>query len=676
MNKSFLYLEHSGWWIVLILLFSGLLSYLLYSKKNVPWNSSQNKILGSLRFLAVALLLFLLLSPSIQKITNTLEPPVIALAIDNSQSVVSRGTSEPAINEKLDQIEEKLLDLDFEVKRILLDDTSAFSSSTSNISSLISKAEKKLDYENFTGMMLFTDGIFNRGSSPLYNNYIFPIFSVGLGDTIPPKDISISRTLFNRVTYKGNDTPIRLEITQSGYINSEVEIQLTEKGSVVDKQKIRLKNTVQEVAFVVKSEIEGLRHLSANISVLPEESTPLNNSTNVFMEVIDGRKKILIVANSPHPDIRAIRTTLDQTGNYETKIYIPSIEDEEPTDIFDVVIFHGAFTPGKSYTPKENPGIWYILSNQSSITSTNKNLSFVSIDRRGSRPDKVVGSFNQNFSKFKIEKVSAFEEYPPLEVPFGEYKISGPAEVLMYQKLGSIKTQKPLMTVFDDGSQKIALTMGQNIWRWKLQEAAVYENSDQFDNLITKTIQFLSVSNDQKQFRFQPRKTNYSNNESAFFDVEVYNDIYERIYGNPIKINITDENGSSQLYNFTDSEYNPSFRTPFLRPGIYQYEASTQIGDQTFTDKGEFSIQEINPEFLSLTANHLLLRNLSQKTGGNYKHFDEADELLEDIQKKDFKSRIISEEDFIPLYQAWWWYLLIFSLFSVEWFLRRYWGGY
>ncbi|MEO1256371.1 MAG: hypothetical protein AAFY41_15990, partial [Bacteroidota bacterium] len=115
---------------------------------------------------------------------------------------------------------------------------------------------------------------------------------------------------------------------------------------------------------------------------------------------------------------------------------------------------------------------------------------------------------------------------------------------------------------------------------------------------------------------------------------------------------------------------------PFLKPGIYKYEATTEIGDQKFQDRGEFAIQEINPEFLTLTANHLMLKNLSRKSGGSYRHFSEAEKLIDDIISKNFKSRIKSEETMFPLHETWWYYFIIFSLFSAEWFLRRYWGGY
>ena len=242
--------------------------------------------------------------------------------------------------------------------------------------------------------------------------------------------------------------------------------------------------------------------------------------------------------------------------------------------------------------------------------------------------------------------------------------------------LGSVKTQKPLMAVYDDGSQKSAILAGQNIWRWKLQEAAINGNSDQFKNLITKTVQFLSVKNDKKQFRFSVRKNNFSDSEPVVFDAEVYNDIYERIYDNNISITITSEDGQPLNFNFTDSEFLSSFKSPILQPGIYRFQASVQVGNKTLTDQGEFSVQNINPEFLNLTADHRLLKNLSNKTGGAYAHLDKIDELIDEIKQRDFKSIIKSEEDIIPLYRAWWWYLIIFILFSTEWFLRKYWGGY
>ncbi|SNS60454.1 hypothetical protein SAMN05421640_0835 [Ekhidna lutea] len=676
MDKSFLQIDYSGWWILLILVVAAALSYFLYSKKDVPWNATQNWALATVRFLAITSLLLLFLTPSLRQITNYVDKPVVAIALDNSQSVVARGAGAANLTRSFQNLKEALQNQGLEPLMITFNDSDSFNVSTSNLSNLIKKVEEATENQHLAGIVLASDGIYNRGSSPVYKNHISPFFTVGLGDSIPPKDISISRTLYNKITYKGNETPIRLEISQEGYDNKLVNVELREKGQLIGEKSIRLRSSIQEVEFVLKSENEGLRHLVATIPENPEESTTENNRSNIFMEVIDARQRVLIVANSPHPDIKAIRNTLASTGNYQTDLYIPEIHDEKPNEIYDVVIFHGAFTSGISYSPKENPGKWYILSNESSVTSSNKSLPYLKIERRGSQPDKVVGSFNQNFSKFKIEDVSAFEEYPPIQVPFGEYTITGPTEILMYQKLGSVTTQKPLMAIYDDGATKSAVLVGQNIWQWKLQEAAINDNSNQFDNLITKTVQFLSVKNDKKQFRFTIRKRNLTDAEPPHFDVEVYNDIYERIYNNEISISITSEENVSENFNFTDSEYNSTFRAPTFPSGIYQYTAQVKVGDKTLTDRGEFSVQNINPEFLNLTADHQLLKNLAQKTGGSFVHLNELDQLPRIIEEKEFKAKIRSEEELIPLYKAWWWYLIIFMLFSTEWFLRKYWGGY
>ncbi len=677
MTRSFLQLEQSVWWVIIILLISAGLSYFLYNKKNVPWNTTQNWVLFGIRSLGIFLLLLLLLEPSIKKVVNTIERPIINLAIDNSQSIVARSTDSIELKSKINLIRDELVEQEIDVKLFTLSksDSILFNARTSRISDLFSSIDD-FNGVNQVATILLTDGIFNRGSSPLYRNYLQPVFTVGLGDTIPPKDISISRTQYNKVTYKGNETPIRVEISQRGYNGQNIAITLSENGEALETRDLSLKADVQEVEFILSSEKEGLRHLVISIPTLSDESTEVNNRSDIFLEVIDGRQKILLVANSPHPDIKAIRTSLDETDSYSTEVFIPSIQDEKPTEVFDVIIYHGAFSRAIQYNPKGNAGLWYILGSESEMNLLNKNLPYLKIEKIGGQPDRVTGSFNQSFSKFKVDDFNIFEEYPPIEVPYADYSTLGSSEIMMFQKLGDIVTKKPLMIVNDDGTQKSAVLMGQNIWKWKLQEAAINENSQQFDGFITKTIQYLSVKNDKKQFRFETRSSTYSDTEPVLFDVEVYNDIYERIYNNLINITITNEKNERESYEFVDSELSNTFRAPNLNAGVYQYTASVRVGESAFEENGEFLIENINPEFLDLTADHRLLKNLSYKTGGQFIHYNEVAYLPEVIKNQDFKPILTSEEAYQELYKSWWYLLIIFLAFSSEWFLRRYWGGY
>jgi len=678
MSKSLLEFEQSEWWILPMLIVSASLSYFLYHKKDIPWTKFQNWVLFGIRALAIFLLLFLLLDPNIKRVTSSIEPPVIGIAIDNSQSIVARGDDSLAIKETIRNIQDEIGEDELVVEMLTLNnkDLLQFDGKTSNLSSLLSLVDETNQDNNHVATLLFTDGIYNRGSSPLYKNYVKPIFTIGMGDTIPPKDISLSRVRYNRVSYKGNEMPIQIEINQEGYLGQEVELALTENGKLLESKNITLKSSVQEIEFVVANEEEGLRHLIVSISYQEDESSNQNNSADIFLEVIDGSQKVLIVASSPHPDVKSIRATLEKTDNYETSIYIPAIEDKVPNEIFDVIIYHGAFNSRLSFDPKGNPGTWYILNVESNLRSLNNELPYLNILRKGGQPDKVTGSFNQRFSKFKVENIEIFEDYPPIQVPYADYAMAGSSEVLMFQRLGSVTTNKPLMIVYDDGSKKSATLMGQGIWKWKLQEAAINENSESFDDFIMKTIQFLSVKNDKEQFRFIPRSSIFQDASPVLFDAEVYNDIYERIYGSEIAIKISNNKGESQDYAFAVSELNSTFQAPNLSPGIYQYEATVQVGSKNFGQKGQFLIENTNTEYIELTANHRLLKNLSSKTNGEYVHFSEVSDLVNMIKERDFKPLIKSEEELQRLISTWWWYLLIFSLFSVEWVLRRYWGGY
>ena len=679
MERNLLQFDQSGWWILVILILALAITWILYSISKTPWTKSQNLILASIRFLGVFLVLSLLLEPLINHIISRSELPIITLAVDNSSSVIARTTDSTSLESNIDNLRNELEDGGFEVKIFALNEenTITFDHPTSDLSSLHRKIESSMEGRNWVGNVLLSDGIFNEGTSPVYMPSLVPQFTVGLGDTIAPKDINISRVQFNKVSFKGNETPIRVEISQKGFDNQSLRIQLKEGEEVLQEKLLQANQAIQEVDFTVLSRDDGLRKLSLEIPIQKDEFVKENNRREIIMEIIDGKTKLLIVSEAPHPDIKAIKSALSDTENYQVDSYITSIDQSVPTELYDVVIYHGAFSKGMKSFEKENPGIWNILNDRSSINQMNKALPFLSIQRQGFQPDNVTPSLNLSFSKFKLpENKRVLEDFPPIEVVFGDYKTSGPTEVLLYQQVGSVKTKKPLFIIFDDGSNKQALLAGSNIWKWRLQEYAVTGGTKQFDDIISKTVQFLSVKNDRKQFQFRPNANRFSNLEPIFMLSEAYNDIYERIYGNKISVKVTSEDGSVADYEFVDSKLNSSFKIPPMKEGIYTFEASTQVGEKTFRDSGRFVVEEINKEYLNLTADHDLLKTVAAKTGGEYLHYNQLGLLGDQLKSRGFRPLIRSTENFTPLIQNPLMLLIILLLFSTEWVLRKYWGGY
>ncbi len=260
-------------------------------------------------------------------------------------------------------------------------------------------------------------------------------------------------------------------------------------------------------------------------------------------------------------------------------------------------------------------------------------ITYLSINLKGNGKDKVRGAYNQNFTKFKISEdlTDRIQNYPPIEVPFGEYQLVGPTEVLLYQKIGSINTERPLLVFFDDGAQKSAVTPGAGIWQWRLQEAGSEENSQLFEELILKTVQYLSIKVNKDRFVVKPRESNYHIGERVFMDAEVYNEIYERAYGNTIQLVITDESGNQTSYEMVDSPVNSSFNLGALEAGVYQFKATTTLGGKGFSETGSFAIRDIQLEGINLTADHNMLRAVAEKNDGRFYPFSQASQVSEDL---------------------------------------------
>lgn len=682
MDNSWYSFDVSSGWLLLAIVGAFVLALLLYSKKQVPWGKPVNILMGFLRFLGIFLIILLLLNPVLQLFVNTEEPPKIVFAIDNSESVALRqsGPSDQEIQTEVIKLTTGLQDM-YSVDHLLLNeslsDTIKFDGKTTDLNALLGRIDNIYEDQNLGAVVMITDGIINQGMSPAYSVYPFPVYSIGLGDTIPPKDLSIKIVRSNRVAYQGNQFPINITLSQKGFDDSAIKITILEGNKVVAEQELVASGSTMESNFLLNAEKPGLRRLTIQASKLEGESTYANNQQQLYIDVIEGKDKVLILAPAPHPDINAIRSVLSQTSNYETTLYIPGIHQKPNTKNFDVIIEMQAFS-GMKYGDYESAGKWYIMGNKSNQKLMSQEITFLSIAQKNNTNDLVRGSYNTNFTKFKLDNglIDRLDNYPPINVPFGDYQIAGPVEVMLYQKVGSITTERPLLAAFDDGAQKSVILTGSGIWQWKLQELGKEENSKLFESIVQKTVQYLSIKVNKDRFVAKPRQVNYQIGDRVFLDTEVYNDIYERSFGNTISLMVTNESGQSTNYEMVDSPVNSSFNLGSLAPGIYNYAASTLVDQKSFRENGTFVVRDIQIEKINITANHQLLKSVSQNTGGKYYHFSEAAQTIQDLKNAEFKNVIHTSKNDFPLIDSLWIILLIISTLGTEWFLRKYLGAY
>jgi hypothetical protein len=520
-------------------------------------------------------------------------------------------------------------------------------------------------------VLLASDGIFNAGLSPLHGNYKFPVYTLGIGDTSQRSDILIKNVAYNRIAYQGNKFPVRVELQSRNMADAPVTVTVLQNDKIVDKQTKRLENN-QLVTFDFQpvANEQGIQKLDIRVEQKAEEFNTRNNRSSIFVEVVEGKKKILVVASNPHPDIKPLREVIDQNSNYEFLLHIPGVKEEDlkkvkPEDV-DLVIFHQA----PDVRGKTNATFQQFLKSKASILLILGQLS--------REYDQVTPVTNASFSSFSLspEAATILTEYPPVSVHFGRMKIPLTATPLLFQRVGSVSTEKPLLAIDNQDGRKVGVMLGEGLWRWRLNEFDRTENTAAFDELFSKLIQYLSTSEDKQKFKSYPIQQDFSDTEPVVFESQVYNDIFEPVYGNKINIEITGVNGAKSSYNYVTSPGNTRYEIGGLKEGVYRYKSKTTINGKPEEVKGEFAVVTKQTELQNLTADFDLLRKLSANTGGKFYKAEQTEKMKADLGNLEAKSVIHSEESYDNVVNLKWVFWLLLFLISVEWFARKFLGSY
>jgi len=676
---------------ILLCIFVGFVYAFLLYKREAPWSKLINRGLFGMRWILVTFLCVMLLSPVLRQVLNTTEKPTVILAVDNSSSVAavydSLGTSDIANN--IRAIRSQVEDYGYEVDVVTLDGSPAleFGAETTNISEMLQDIRSDYEGRNLQEVLLFSDGLINQGASPAYNTYPFRITTVGLGDSIPKKDIRLETLTYNKVAYEGNRFPIIATLYHNGYQDRTITVEVEHRGRVVASENVNLQASGQaNVTLLLNADRQGMQRYSVRIGVQDDEFIKENNQQDAYIEIIEGKEKICIVAAAPHPDLNAFVAALEKNANYDIEQFILSIDDErnafnarnEPTDLYILHQLPSRRYPFNWQDKLGDASVLYMYGPQTDLNGLESLVPFFSMEAYPGEFDEVSGVFNASFSPFTYtdELIQSIPDLPPLITPFGDVEVTGIAQVMMYQKIGSITTTKPLLVTAETGEAKTGLVIASGIWKWKLSDYAQNRNNDVFNEFVQKLVQYLSTRADKRRFRLYPLKDEYTQGEEVIFEAEVYNELYERIYGNRISLTITDTEGNEQTYSYATSEASSSYTLTGLDEGVYAYRATTDLEGTTQTASGEFVVSKLDLESLRLTADNSLLRQIAERNGGRFYDWGARDQLLSNYGEREAQGIIYSEEKYLSAINLAWLFILFVLLVSIEWAVRKYHGSY
>jgi len=668
-----------------------LYAWLLYrSNKNLDKKLKYG--LTAVRIIAVAAIAWLLFAPLIKTLNYHLDKPVIIIGQDNSLSVGQvkvAGFDQKLYEQNLKALYDKLSD-NYEVKAYNFSDSVGEGFSFKNqgkltdASAFFQKIRDEYTNRNVGAIVLATDGIFNHGGNPLYsiNQINSPVYTIALGDSIPKRDILISNVNYNNIVYLDDDFTIEVQVQAFQSDRENTALTVSQNGAKVEQQNIAITGNsfVKTVSVKLHAGKIGVQKYTVQVGALSNEITTKNNSQTFYVEVVDGRQKVLLAAAAPHPDLGVLKEAISLNKHYEAKLALADDLNAIDPSKFDLIVLYqlpDAQNISASFLQKvtalKKP-IWYILGAQSNVNAFNQIQNQVNLSDANGSVQEVYPDFANGFTSFNLseEDKKQFSGFDPLLMPFGRLTVNASATPVFNQRIGKVSTQQPLLFFTNEDGLKAGYLMGEGLWRWKLSAAENEIEQSSINNLISQTVQYLSVKDDKRRFKVFTSKSAYDENESIQLNGTLYNESYQPV--NEPEVNLQIKNDAGKLFNYVFSKTDKGYLLDAgaMAAGNYSYVASTSLGGQKFTAAGSFYVNALIAEYQQTTANHQLLNTISKQSNGRL--FMPADLLKiadEILTNENIKTISYEDRKYDELINLKWLFGLILILLSVEWFLRK-----
>jgi hypothetical protein len=692
--------SYPKWFFIFCIAAGALYTALLYGRNKIIDPDKNQKwtlyVLSIFRFLAVTIVAFLLLEPLLRYSKQEVEKPIVVLAIDNSESMVNAKDSAfvknqlaKALNGISEKLQEKfeIVNYTFGSKNQLIDNPD-FSEKETDMSAPILEIKNAFEGKSIAAVVMATDGIFNKGSNPYYTSQELkaPIFTIGFGDTTIKSDFLIASVRTNAIAYLGNTFPVVVDVTARKCANTNFKVQVFYNGKLLEEQTGNINGNPfsGSFSFMLKAQQKGTQSYAVRISRLDGEVTYLNNQKDFFIDVIDGRQKLLMLASAPHPDISAFKQALADNENYELTYKMGEIPALNELKGYDLVIMHNwLINPAqKSFSEllkAQKMPVLYVLGRQSNLSYFSNLVGTSAVRGINNSFNQSTAAINETFSLFELssESKAAIEQFPPLTCPFGKYEIAQPDKVVLSQRIGIVNSREALWTLNDQEAYRTGFISGEGFWRWWLNNYEQTQNHDACKELFTKTIQWLALKTDKRKFRVTPFQNSFNENEPLVFQAEVYNDNYEAVNKEDVTLDLKDEKGKS--FPFTFSKIGDAYKlvAGTMPPGKYNYSVKTLVSGKQQVISGNVVVKPLQLETTETIANHNLLLQMAENSGGKFISKDSITQLGDLISKlENAKPIIYTEKTFKDLIHQKWLFFIILMLLGVEWGIRKFLGGY
>lgn len=681
---------------VLILLAVGfiLLSWAAYRKfSSIPPLSRWGLI--SLRASALIIILLLLLNPYFYSSQEIELKPNIAVFLDNSESI---GITKGDYN-GLETYNELLNTLDFESRNIadiqfysIGEKVSEFDPDSLNATEAQTNLSDPINAvlemeEQVQAGVIISDGIITFGRNPSVNafNSSIPLYTIAIGDTSKVRDVSVSNVLTNTTGYTNTNHIIEAEITQSGFANNTVSVSLVSDNETFDTQEVSFEtdDQLKKVQFELELTESGLKQYEIQVTPLADEWTQSNNNRLFTIDVLDSKVKILHVAFEIHPDVKAIRSIIqqDESNELTTLTWLGGnrfVEDLPEESNFNLVIVHGIPSTQEVFTFLEDlentPTLFFELSTSMNNRVQNQNLF------------ELINARNNQVSQITLNQLMESDEQPILELPAINLADSPPLYSPLRTELSALQstalfsinydglnTDFPALAVLEQGNIRRSHVLP---WGWyKMTQSTNPSHREFVTALISNIVSWTSSDPDNRLLRISPSKKTFSTAESPIINGSLQNERGDPENDGIIEVELQTEDGASRTFNMENSG-NGNYRLdlPRLSEGLYKYDAVARKGEREIeSQSGEFLISNSSSELTNTIRDDELLGAVARNSGGRFFTYKDVGSFWDSLRTANvLETQTQTIENYSFPVRSVYWFVIVLLLLGSEWLLRKY----
>jgi hypothetical protein len=663
--------------LLLSLVIAGGLSYFQYFYK-AKSHSNVNILLAFLRFLTIFGLLVLLINPVMTKNSLQVTKTPLAIAVDNSSSITALKSDEKvtelykalvsnaAIQDKF-EIQSYQFDADFKPS-----DKFDFRGKQTNLDE-VAKNLKRINKNLIFPTVIITDGNQTTGNDYIYRfdpvNKVYPLV---VGDTTTFFDLKINQLNVNKYAFHKNKFPVEVFLQYAGTKAVNADFTISQGNSVIAREKVSFSPSKKTASLniLLPADKVGLQIFRATVSSSAKEKNSYNNTKNFAVEIIDQKSTIAIVSTINHPDIGALKRSVESNAQRKVILAKPN-EIDKLSDASVLVLYQPNAAFKAIFDNNKLAGInsFIITGNYTDFNYLNQKQNNLLFKMSGQRED-YLNEFQSQFNLFAIENIG-FENFPPLQNLFGNVTVNGNVSVLLSSKIRNVSTNAPLLAFAENQNKRTAFLLGENSWKWRLQSHIDNQSFEKYDVFVDKIIQFLATSASKKSL-VVTHESFYNSGEAIVINAQYFNKNYEFDEKARLTITVTNtETKQNKNYDLLKGNNSFSANLDGLAAGKYSFTVKELNSNTVYSSRFEILDFDIEKQFVNPDVQKL--KQLALQTNGKAFFENQADDLIHTLlENKEYISIEKNIATKTPLIDWVWLLVLIAVLLTTEWFVRKY----